>query len=204
MAGNNWGYCKNGTGMVGCGPQEEFRSCADITVTEEDGYADDTPSIIPDYDDYNEIDVDSHEGKVPKSDDDEHVNHVGHVVALTLSFLLIILVLFGLVAYFYWARDALKRFMKRRNGQWSKATSPQPPATKRNSIITISSPIGAPPPVPPRRHRPISGGDPVLSPDPREIRSISAPTRVTINGIAVNSGAASANTAQIPLHVPDD
>ncbi|KAH0954937.1 hypothetical protein HN011_012323 [Eciton burchellii] len=32
IAGNNWGDCGNGTGAVGCGPQEEFRSCADITI----------------------------------------------------------------------------------------------------------------------------------------------------------------------------
>ncbi|RLU26260.1 hypothetical protein DMN91_000053 [Ooceraea biroi] len=32
IAGNNWGDCGNGTGAVGCGPQEEFRACADITI----------------------------------------------------------------------------------------------------------------------------------------------------------------------------
>ncbi|XP_048506013.1 uncharacterized protein LOC105686872 isoform X2 [Athalia rosae] len=32
IAGNNWGQCENGTGAVGCGPQEEFRACADITI----------------------------------------------------------------------------------------------------------------------------------------------------------------------------
>ncbi|XP_076281956.1 uncharacterized protein LOC143209750 [Lasioglossum baleicum] len=32
IAGNNWGDCGNGTGAVGCGHQEEFRSCADITI----------------------------------------------------------------------------------------------------------------------------------------------------------------------------
>lgn len=32
IAGNNWGMCEDGTGAVGCGPQEEFRACADITV----------------------------------------------------------------------------------------------------------------------------------------------------------------------------
>lgn len=31
-AGNNWGVCENGTGAVGCGPQEYFRSCADIRI----------------------------------------------------------------------------------------------------------------------------------------------------------------------------
>ncbi|XP_047478848.1 uncharacterized protein LOC125031895 [Penaeus chinensis] len=32
VAGNNWGYCEDGTGAVGCGPQEEFRACADVAV----------------------------------------------------------------------------------------------------------------------------------------------------------------------------
>ncbi|CAG5046867.1 unnamed protein product [Parnassius apollo] len=32
IAGNNWGTCANGTSAVGCGPQEEFRACADITI----------------------------------------------------------------------------------------------------------------------------------------------------------------------------
>lgn len=33
VAGNNWGICDDGSGAVGCGPQEEFRSCSDITLT---------------------------------------------------------------------------------------------------------------------------------------------------------------------------
>ncbi|XP_046418425.1 uncharacterized protein LOC124178807 isoform X1 [Neodiprion fabricii] len=32
VAGNNWGKCDNGTEAVGCGPQEEFRACADISI----------------------------------------------------------------------------------------------------------------------------------------------------------------------------
>ena len=31
------GTCKNGTGKVGCGHQEEFRACSDVVITEEDG-----------------------------------------------------------------------------------------------------------------------------------------------------------------------
>lgn len=31
-AGNNWGRCSNGTGTLGCGPQETFRSCSDIRI----------------------------------------------------------------------------------------------------------------------------------------------------------------------------
>ncbi|XP_055377878.1 uncharacterized protein LOC129609783 [Condylostylus longicornis] len=34
VAGNNWGMCDDGVGQVGCGPQEEFRACADISIGE--------------------------------------------------------------------------------------------------------------------------------------------------------------------------
>lgn len=33
VTGNNWGFCDDGTGMLGCGPQEEFRACADVAVS---------------------------------------------------------------------------------------------------------------------------------------------------------------------------
>ncbi|XP_070851903.1 uncharacterized protein [Drosophila suzukii] len=33
VAGNNWGICSDGNGAIGCGPQEEFRSCSDIAIT---------------------------------------------------------------------------------------------------------------------------------------------------------------------------
>lgn len=47
IAGNNWGTCENGTGAVGCGPQEEFRSCADIAIGE--GLATTTRRPRPNY-----------------------------------------------------------------------------------------------------------------------------------------------------------
>ncbi|XP_044264652.1 uncharacterized protein LOC123011330 [Tribolium madens] len=33
QAGNNWGQCEDGSYNQGCGPQETFRSCADITIS---------------------------------------------------------------------------------------------------------------------------------------------------------------------------
>jgi len=39
-AGNNWGTCEDGTGRLGCGPQEHFRACSDISVSG-------TPVILP-------------------------------------------------------------------------------------------------------------------------------------------------------------
>ena len=32
FAGNSWGVDENGTGCVGCGPQEQFRGCADVAI----------------------------------------------------------------------------------------------------------------------------------------------------------------------------
>ena len=32
VAGNNWGNCPDGSSGLGCGPQEHFRSCADIQI----------------------------------------------------------------------------------------------------------------------------------------------------------------------------
>ena len=31
-SGNNWGKCDDGSHQMGCGPQETFRNCADISV----------------------------------------------------------------------------------------------------------------------------------------------------------------------------
>jgi len=32
IAGNNWGFCSDGTGSLGCGPQETYRTCSDISL----------------------------------------------------------------------------------------------------------------------------------------------------------------------------
>ena len=32
VAGNNWGICPDGTAGTGCGPQELYRNCADISI----------------------------------------------------------------------------------------------------------------------------------------------------------------------------
>ncbi|XP_063604974.1 uncharacterized protein LOC134780271 isoform X2 [Penaeus indicus] len=37
VTGNHWGDCGNGTGALGCGPQEEFRACADVAVVAQTG-----------------------------------------------------------------------------------------------------------------------------------------------------------------------
>lgn len=32
VTGNNWGWCPDGSGKLGCGPQEHFRTCSDIRI----------------------------------------------------------------------------------------------------------------------------------------------------------------------------
>ncbi|KAL7730916.1 hypothetical protein ACLKA6_014159 [Drosophila palustris] len=33
VGGNNWGVCENGSGALGCGPQETFKNCADVRIS---------------------------------------------------------------------------------------------------------------------------------------------------------------------------
>lgn len=33
VCGNNWGICPDGSGKLGCGKQEHFRTCSDIQIT---------------------------------------------------------------------------------------------------------------------------------------------------------------------------
>lgn len=34
LSGNSWGECGNGTGANGCGNQEHFRTCSDISIND--------------------------------------------------------------------------------------------------------------------------------------------------------------------------
>lgn len=37
LSGNTWGYCTDGSEGVGCGDQETFINCADITINSQAG-----------------------------------------------------------------------------------------------------------------------------------------------------------------------
>jgi len=49
-AGNSWGACSNGTQGIGCGPQEEFRACSDISIKTADGDFSKEPNHLKDLD----------------------------------------------------------------------------------------------------------------------------------------------------------
>lgn len=61
-AGNNWGTCANGTGSLGCGPQETFRACSDIRILpstaspsglrDSNSFSEDTTFDVEQFEDY--------------------------------------------------------------------------------------------------------------------------------------------------------
>ena len=100
------GVCKNGTGAVGCGPQEEFRACADVTITENDGSADDTPNTIlddeetnvissTDFDSTNEVDVNDIDTELRKEVQFESV------IIIALCSMLAVAIFFGVLFCYY-------------------------------------------------------------------------------------------------------
>jgi hypothetical protein len=59
-AGNNWGVCTNGTGELGCGPQETFRACSDIRILPS-GKRKPSPSTIASFSDDTTFDLNQFE-----------------------------------------------------------------------------------------------------------------------------------------------
>lgn len=123
IAGNNWGVCENGTGAVGCGPQEEFRACADISVSDKDGIVDTSPYPTP-------ITITtsttSKEESVtirttPDTYDTQNIQYFGSGINLAIFIISIILLSLGFVLvvftfvywYFYHAGDTIKSWWRR-------------------------------------------------------------------------------------------
>ncbi|XP_034487996.1 uncharacterized protein LOC117792115 [Drosophila innubila] len=52
-AGNNWGVCEDGSGAMGCGAQENFKNCADVSILDsardiiEDSLKAEVPVVVP-------------------------------------------------------------------------------------------------------------------------------------------------------------
>ncbi|XP_076254086.1 uncharacterized protein LOC143192558 [Rhynchophorus ferrugineus] len=127
IAGNNWGNCPNGTGAVGCGPQEEFRACADITIS---GKSTDQPMLVPtepiipveeeDDDDYNELIPQSSTfaPEIPRPE--ESYSPVSAIVITIVSFLVAFLILFLLYFHFYQVGGKIREWFKNRGEKAEK------------------------------------------------------------------------------------
>eukprot|EP00090_Calanus_glacialis_P002597 TRINITY_DN11942_c0_g1_i3.p1 TRINITY_DN11942_c0_g1~~TRINITY_DN11942_c0_g1_i3.p1 ORF type:complete len:523 (+),score=102.89 TRINITY_DN11942_c0_g1_i3:95-1663(+) len=141
VAANNWGTCKNGTGKVGCGPQEEFRACSDVTITDEDGSANSAPNndvdVFQKDDTENEInEIENSIGwEHSHSDDNTEQRSAEGIVIIVLASLLTAVLMFGAIfLYYYKARDCVKTVMKERDLRTPKVTFPKLKALKPSRV----------------------------------------------------------------------
>lgn len=116
IAGNNWGTCPNGTGAVGCGPQEEFRACADISIS---GKGEEIP-LLPE----------TTTVTVPVStiQPEESYSPFSAILISIVSFLVVFLTFSLLYIHFYKVGKQVKGWIK--GGQQKTAPLP-PPRIKR-------------------------------------------------------------------------
>ncbi|KAK4877772.1 hypothetical protein RN001_010278 [Aquatica leii] len=117
IAGNNWGMCPNGTEQVGCGPQEEFRACADIAIGKlsEEAPITTTSTTVT-------------EG-IPESE--ETYSPISAIVIAVVSFLLVSLIFFLLYFHYYQIGGRIKNWIKPPEDNQEFAPQP-PPRVKRS------------------------------------------------------------------------
>ena len=117
VAANNWGVCSDGTGKVGCGPQEEFRACSDVSIHDNDGHADNVPNndvdTVPEMDS-NAVDWsnESHDTPTnifyhPVNVSDDQVYYGERTAVIVLASVLTAVLLFGAVFLYYYKVKSL-------------------------------------------------------------------------------------------------
>jgi len=148
IAGNNWGTCRNGTGAVGCGPQEEFRACADVAITDADGTADNTLNTLfdpevyvpttPEDEDYNAVDFnlidgddlgDNEYAKQGDKADDGKTGVVNVVLIVILTAVIVLMFFTGVYLYYMRGGKQYAKEFKDRHGFVvpSMPSMPSPP-----------------------------------------------------------------------------
>lgn len=131
VLGNNWGNCPNGTGAVGCGPQEEFRACADITIA---GKGTDSP-LLPESTTAT-IPVTTIT-EVPATTPEPEATH-SPITALVISivtFLLVFLILSLFYFHFYRVGSQVKSWIKGGDmPDMRRVATPLPPPRGRRTM----------------------------------------------------------------------
>ncbi|KAG6464063.1 uncharacterized protein LOC115452786 [Manduca sexta] len=123
IAGNNWGTCDNGTGGVGCGPQEEFRACADIAIGER--FSTTTRRPRPTYVPPNRRPT------LPTPEESTGSAWYGVLVAI-VTLLVAIMVLAGIYLYYYRGGMKIKNLLKK------KVPPPAPVPPPRHKRASLS------------------------------------------------------------------
>lgn len=158
IAANNWGRCENSSNAIGCGPQEEFRACADISIQDKNGEMDETPYEEPGNEEEEEEKEEIEEEEGVKNDlnsnIDENVStHTGDVVFLPLFIILSgmflsIFIYVLLFIYYYGANKTIKPCWQttvqgmRQSLKINKMESAPPlppPRTKKSNHISVVS-----------------------------------------------------------------
>ena len=115
VAANNWGVCEDGSGRVGCGPQEEFRACSDVSITDEAGWADTEPNtdtdtaeeeeVVEYYEEVEDNSLDWGQHPVPLEAGGDTAERTAVIVLASL--LTAVLLFAGLFLYYYKLRALL-------------------------------------------------------------------------------------------------
>ncbi|XP_053690918.1 uncharacterized protein LOC128739457 [Sabethes cyaneus] len=172
IAGNNWGVCPDGNGAVGCGPQEEFRACADVSI----GDGSDSgnriplrpgqrptptrvPSVHPEQGPSSTNETDTEE-QMPQG-----VKYMGPLVAIFSLFL--VLCGFAALYIYHYHGSRIKALMR-----WNRDKNQKIPHHAETSIPSMEKP-----PVPPPRTKRIS----------QQIRDIEAEESSVLNGSVKSS-----------------
>ncbi|XP_034828174.1 uncharacterized protein [Maniola hyperantus] len=136
IAGNNWGTCEDGKGAVGCGPQEEFRACADIAIGER--FATSTRRPRPTYVSPSRKPPTAE----PAPEESTGTTWYYSVVIAIITLFVAVAVLAGLYLYYYRGGMKIKDLLKYKIQQ--PAPVP-PPRQKRTSLSRETPPeISAP------------------------------------------------------------
>lgn len=153
LAANNWGRCDDGSEAVGCGPQEEFRACADVAIEAKTGSADDTPyKPTPPKEGGNENDLDDKKVDGISTEEPEDLYLLSLVIMLIGMFLAIFV--FTLIfIYYYGANKTVKPCWQLtmqkvrqvlRKGRGVKSPPVPPPRTKKYPSLTTDDSITSP------------------------------------------------------------
>lgn len=153
IAGNNWGRCNNGTEAVGCGPQEEFRACSDVTITESDGSADDTINTLVDPEvyvprdqdeKYNEIDYEAEDwDKEYEASLRDEVAFESVIIIVLVSLLVTVLFFCGLFFYYTRGKRYIENLVKDKDWDLPSLPSlpPMPKVPKKLKVTSINWPL---------------------------------------------------------------
>lgn len=133
IAGNNWGNCPNGTGAIGCGPQEEFRACADIEISGKGA-----EPMVPEEElpEEPEITTTTAITTVAPPQWEESYSPFATFILSIASFLVVFLVLVILYFHFYQVGRRLKEWLK---GGKEKAAPVPPPRIRKVKSAEVDS-----------------------------------------------------------------